>query len=998
MARLLQKAPGAPPTLLLLAAFLFFFATTAHAASAVLGVDLGTEYIKAALVKPGIPLEIVLTKDSRRKETAAVAFKPVKDGPSGGFPERVYGSDAIALSARFPGDVYPNLKPLLGLSTSNSLVQEYATRHPALKMEAEKTRGTAAFKSGAFSADEEAWMVEEILAMELQSIQRNAEALAGKGSVIKDLVITIPAFYTAEEKRAIELAAEFAGLRILSLISDGVAVGLNYATSRTFPSIEEGGKPEHHLVFDMGAGSTKATVLRFQGRTVKDVGKFNKTIQEVHALGNGWDRTLGGDALNAVIVDDMVAKFVASPAAKSISPTVEAVKSHGRATAKLWKEAERIRQVLSANNEAQGSFEGLYEDIDFRYKISRAEFEQLAETHAERVAEPIKKALAVADLEIEDLDSIILHGGAIRTPFVQKALEKIVGDADKIRTNVNADEAAVFGAAFKGAGLSPSFRVKEIKSYEAAVYPVGHKWIDIYDKPQHLRTFHAHTSLGSATHMSFMNQDDFTIRFYQHVPSSENVSPGSAEKDIITLTTKNLNASVTNCKEKYGCTDGDIRMHLNYHLAVNNGLPEITNVTLHCEVDEVESDKKGSVVDGVKGLFGFGSKAQEPLGAGESSDEPVETPSSSSSDAEAKFAAAVLKDSKEKTARRTEIIHIDYVVENKGLPQLPNKEIVRVKHRMIDFDDSDRSRRQREEALNQLEGFTYRARDLLTDESFIEASTEQEREHLEKKSQAASDWLYGDGAEASRDDLKARLKELKAIVNPILKRREESSKRPEAIKSFEEALDRTKSIMKSINEQIEKAEKAASSTTETSTEAPAPSSADDFEGLEDEETTTTSSSKKAAPTPAALAYTTEDVNVLSTIYVNISTWFQDNVAKQAKVAVTEDPVLLVKDLAAKMQELDKAGTELLMKGIKAPGKPKKSSSKSGKASKSKAAKSSKSSASAKAKQTLDFEDSEKPFFKVVGENDEMPSEEEILDAIRRSKERSDEAEKAHDEL
>lgn len=82
----------------------FLLATNAMAASAVLGVDLGTEYIKAALVKPGMPLDIVLTKDSRRKETSAVAFKPAPGGAQAGqLPERAYGADAIALSARFPG-------------------------------------------------------------------------------------------------------------------------------------------------------------------------------------------------------------------------------------------------------------------------------------------------------------------------------------------------------------------------------------------------------------------------------------------------------------------------------------------------------------------------------------------------------------------------------------------------------------------------------------------------------------------------------------------------------------------------------------------------------------------------------------------------------------------------------------------------------------------------------------------------------------------------------
>src|ERR1700759_5644278 len=105
-------APSLLPLLLL-----FFLSTTAQAASDVLGIDLGTEYLKAAIAKPGSPIEIVLSKDSKRKEAATLAFKPsrAQNKDDDAFPERLYGGDAAALSARFPSDVYPNLKSLLGL-------------------------------------------------------------------------------------------------------------------------------------------------------------------------------------------------------------------------------------------------------------------------------------------------------------------------------------------------------------------------------------------------------------------------------------------------------------------------------------------------------------------------------------------------------------------------------------------------------------------------------------------------------------------------------------------------------------------------------------------------------------------------------------------------------------------------------------------------------------------------------------------------------------------
>src|SRR5271170_2951396 len=452
-----------PSCLYLLPLFvLLLFSTPALAASAVLGIDLGTEYLKAALVKPGTPLEIVLTKDSKRKEAATVAFKPsraqVTDPEA--FPERLFGGDAVALAARFPEDVYPNLKSLLGVSADDAIAKQYSSRHPGPLLESfsrngeAKGTGTAAFNSKVFGNEQEPFMVEELLAMEFQNLKANAESTMPKGSVVTDAVITFPAFYTAEEKRAVELAADLAGLRLLGLISDGLAVGLNYATGRTFESVSNGAKPEYHLVYDMGAGSTTATVLRFQGRTVKDIGRRNKTIQEVQVMGTGWDATLGGDILNALIVDDMVAKFVERPKMKELRVLPIHIKEHPKTMARLWKEAERLRHVLSANSQTSASFERLFDEgINFQYQLSRVDFEQLAAEHARRVSSPITAAMGAAGVTLSDLESIILHGGAVRTPFVQKQLEIVVGGSGKIKSNVNADEAAVMGAAFKAAGL-----------------------------------------------------------------------------------------------------------------------------------------------------------------------------------------------------------------------------------------------------------------------------------------------------------------------------------------------------------------------------------------------------------------------------------------------------------------------------------------------------------------------------------------------------------------
>ncbi|KAI9690289.1 MAG: lumenal Hsp70 protein [Bathelium mastoideum] len=1006
-------------------ALLVLFVSVTSAASAVLGIDLGTEYIKAALVKPGIPLEIVLTKDSKRKEASAVAFKPVGKGsvPLGQFPERLYGGDALALAGRFPGDVYPNLKPLLGIAAHDSDVADaYAHTHPALELVSVQERGSVGFKSGAFDKEELPYSVEELLAMQLKNVRENAETMAGKGSRIENAVVTVPAFYTADERRAVELAVELAGMNVLGLMSNGLAVGLNYATSRTFPSISEGGKPEYHIVYDMGAGSATATVLKMQGRSIKDVGRFNKTIQEVQAVGAGWDRALGGDSLNTLILDDMIEQFVASSAAKSAGVQASGVKKHGRATSKLLKEAERIRQVLSANQDTSASFESLYEDVDFRYKLSRSKFEEMASEFVSSVQTPIEQALIIAQLEFKDIDSIILHGGATRTPFVQKKLEEFAGGASKLRSNVNADEAAVFGAAFKGAGLSPSFKVKDIRAGEIATYPVKLRWTDeAKDRQQNLFIPTSQVG-GPAKEVSFKNLDDFSFRFTQALPTKEGPL---AERDVLLVRSQNLTASVSALVSKFGCTKEDISTKFRIRLDPVDNLPEVTRATVSCEV---EDDKKTNVVDGVKDFFGFGSKKgeQEPLGeeGEEGPAEPVEATESgtsneaSSSGATSSTETAAQESPKAKTPKkRTEVINVAFVLEPQGLPTPTKEELDRMNKRLAEFASSDRSRRLREEALNTLEGYTYRVRDILTDDSFIGSSTEAQRSEIEKLLSSTTEWLHEDGSAAPTDVLRQKLKDLENLVKPIQSRKDEALKRPEQIKSLRDALNSTNTFISAVQKQIDEASSAAASASESAASASSSSAAssaaspsttssapaDDLADLEEPDTASPSSTIDSEPPPQPTKfsdlspYTDEDVAALAATHASIASWLDDTTTRQDTLGPHEDPVLRTRDLEAKSRKLNQAMLALLQKP--AVRSPPKASSKKKTSSKSKKSKSGSSSSVSSATGTGDSEAAaeqtggagkekvQRPPIIRVGEGEEMPSEEEILERVREARER-----------
>jgi hypoxia up-regulated 1 len=112
--------------------------------------------------------------------------------------------------------------------------------------------------------------------------------------------------------------------------------------------------------------------------------------------------------------------------------------------------------------------ESLYNDIDFRSRLSRQALEDALASTQSQYALPIPAALSRAGINIDDLTSVILFGGNTRVPFVQSAIKTILGDvhADKIAQNVNTDEAAVLGAAYYGAGLSRQFKMKSLDVLE----------------------------------------------------------------------------------------------------------------------------------------------------------------------------------------------------------------------------------------------------------------------------------------------------------------------------------------------------------------------------------------------------------------------------------------------------------------------------------------------------------------------------------------------------
>ncbi|XP_009582961.1 PREDICTED: LOW QUALITY PROTEIN: hypoxia up-regulated protein 1, partial [Fulmarus glacialis] len=450
-------------------------------------------------------------RESRRKTPVAVSLKE---------NERLFGDSALGMSIRTPKVAFRYFQDLLGKRIDNPHVALYQSRFPEHELVKDEKRQTVIFKLSQTIQ----YSPEEMLGMVLNYSRGLAEEFAEQP--IKDAVITVPAYFNQAERRAVLHAARMADLKVLQLINDNTAVALNYGVL--------GGKtsmPPHSfsfqniMFFDMGAGSTVCTIVTYQTVKTKDSG----TQPQLQIQGIGFDRTLGGLEMELRLRDYLAKLFNDQHPSKD-------VRKNPRAMAKLLKEANRLKTVLSANADHMAQIEGLLDDIDFKAKVSRQEFEDLCSDLFQRVPGPVQQALSSAEMNLDGIDQVILVGGATRVPKVQEVLLKAVGK-EELGKNINADEAAAMGAVYQAAALSKAFKVKPFVVRDAAVFPIQVEFtreVEEDDKSKSLKhnkrilfqrmapypqrkviTFNRYTDdfefYVNYGDLSFLNQDDMRI-------------------------------------------------------------------------------------------------------------------------------------------------------------------------------------------------------------------------------------------------------------------------------------------------------------------------------------------------------------------------------------------------------------------------------------------------------------------------------------------------------
>ena len=372
------------------------------------GIDFGTTNSVVAVVEGGKPM-VIVNAEGNRLTPSVVAF--AKDG------QRLVGQLAKRQAVLNPENTIASIKRFIGRRMGEVPEEAKLVPYRVVAGPGEAVRVRAGGKE---------YPPEEIAAMVLRALVDDASRYLGEK--VKDVVITVPAYFNDAQRQATKDAGKIAGLNVLRIINEPTAAALAYGLDKK--------KNETILVFDLGGGTFDVSIL--------DVGDG---VFEVKAT-NG-DTHLGGDDFDKRIVDWTAEEFKREQGID--------LRKDRQALQRLIEAAEKAKVELSAVPETTLSLPFITADAagpkHLEMKLTRAKFDALTADLVERCRGPFERALADAKLTAQDLDEVILVGGATRTPAVLALVRKLTLGKEP-HQGVNPDEVVAVGAAIQAAVLA----------------------------------------------------------------------------------------------------------------------------------------------------------------------------------------------------------------------------------------------------------------------------------------------------------------------------------------------------------------------------------------------------------------------------------------------------------------------------------------------------------------------------------------------------------------
>ncbi|GAA4239867.1 Hsp70 family protein [Actinomadura meridiana] len=242
---------------------------------------------------------------------------------------------------------------------------------------------------------------ESVSALILKELASAAERQLGRP--VRDVVITVPAYFGVAEREATRRAGEIAGLDVLDVLAEPVAAALSHRQAQ--PTADG---PRHLLVYDLGGGTFDTTVIRVDG-------------DDVNVVCTGGDRDLGGADWDARIRTFLVEQFTAQH--PDLDPTADE-----QFTQELWIMAERLKKELSSTRTRRGNLR--FAGATVRVELTRERLEELTDDLLHRTITITEETIETARRKgVPAFDEVILVGGMTRMPVITARLaDSLAGD------------------------------------------------------------------------------------------------------------------------------------------------------------------------------------------------------------------------------------------------------------------------------------------------------------------------------------------------------------------------------------------------------------------------------------------------------------------------------------------------------------------------------------------------------------------------------------------
>ena len=374
----------------------------------IIGIDLGTTNSGVAVME-GSEAVVIANSEGRRTTPSIVAF--LDNG------ERKVGDPAKRQAITNPQNTISSVKRFMGKKYS-----EVSSELKTISYTVDQgNNDTPRVRIG-----DRLYTPQEISAQILTKMKQTAEDYLGQ--TVTEAVITVPAYFNDAERQATKEAGQIAGLEVKRIINEPTAAALAYG-------VDKKGQDMKIAVFDLGGGTFDVSIL-----------ELGDGVFEVKSTDG--DTHLGGDDFDQVIINWLAEEFISD---ENID-----LRKDPMALQRLKEAAEKAKIELSSSATTEINLPYIM-PVDGIPKhlvrsLTRAKFEQLADSLIRRTLEPCKRAMKNASYSNADIDEVILVGGSTRIPRIQEEVEKFFGK--KPSKGVNPDEVVAIGAAIQGGVLT----------------------------------------------------------------------------------------------------------------------------------------------------------------------------------------------------------------------------------------------------------------------------------------------------------------------------------------------------------------------------------------------------------------------------------------------------------------------------------------------------------------------------------------------------------------